>query len=82
MHAILDDGTSKELPLIQAWHSEEGNVPPRLLHSDDRRVDLLGAEHDDGTSRSIDLRFAALDSNADIIGFILEIGGHNPLVVK
>lgn len=53
-----------------------------LLHSDDWRVDLLGAEHNDGMSQSIDLEFAALNPNADVIGFILEIEGHNPFVIK
>jgi hypothetical protein len=68
-----------ELPLIWAWHSEYGNVLSQLLFSDHWKTDTLGADWNNGTSQSIDLRFAALNPNMNIIGFIFQIEGNNML---
>ena len=79
LYAVLEDGTLKELPLIWAWHSEDGNVLPMLLHSDEWKADTLGADHNEGTSQSIDLKFAALSPNLEITGFVFQIEGNNIL---
>jgi len=78
LYAILEDGIAIELPLIRAWHSEDGNVLPMLLYSDEWKADSLGADRNDGTSQSIDLKFAALSPNLEIRGFIFQIEGNNP----
>ena len=80
LYAILEDGTMIQLPLIYAWHSEDGNVLPMLLHSDEWKADTLGADHNDGTSQSIDLKFAALSPNLEITGFMFQIEGNNRIV--
>ena len=77
LYAILEDKTVIELPLIWAWHSEDGNVLPQLLHSDEWKADTLGADHNNGTSQSIDLKFAAQSSNLEIVGFVFQIEGNN-----
>jgi hypothetical protein len=77
LYAILKDKSLLELPLIYAWHSEYGNVLPQLLFSDDWRVDEYGANWNNGTSQSIDLKFAALSPNIEIMGFIFQIEGYN-----
>jgi hypothetical protein len=78
LHAVLEDGTVRKLHLMSAWHSEHGNVLNLLLKSDDRRVEEIGADHNGGTSQSIDLTFTALGSDAKAVGFILTIEGYNP----
>lgn len=78
LYAVLENGKTIELPLIRAWHSEDGNVLPRLLHSDEWKADTLGADHNNGTSQSIDLKFAALSPNLEIAGFMFQIEGNNP----
>lgn len=80
LYAMLEDGTMIKLPLIYAWHSEDGNVLAQLLHSDDWKADTLGADLNNGTSQSIDLKFASLSSNLEIIGFVFEIEGNNMLL--
>ena len=80
LYAMLEDGTLKELPLIWAWHSEDGNVLPQLLHSVEWKADTLGADLNDGTSQSIDLKFAALSPNLEIAGFMFQIEGNNMLI--
>jgi hypothetical protein len=80
LHAILEDGTVKDLPLRKAWHSEDGNVLNLLLKSDDRRVEEKGADHNGGTSQSIDLEFAALRPNAKAVAFIFTIEGNNMII--
>jgi len=80
LHAILEDGTVEELPLRKAWHSEDGNVLNLLRRSDDRRVEELGADHNGGTSQSIDLEFAALRSNAKAVAFVFMIEGNNMII--
>ena len=80
LHAILEDGTVKELHLISAQHSEDGNVLNLLLKSDDRRVEEKGADHNGGTSQSIGLRFAALGLHTEPVAFIFRIEGYNMYV--
>jgi len=77
LRAILEDGTVEEFPLISAQHSEDGNVLNLLLKSDDRRVEEKGADHNDGTSQSIDLKFAALGPHREPVAFIFTIEGSN-----
>jgi hypothetical protein len=79
LYAMLEDGTMKELPLTWACHSEDGNVLPQLLHSDEWKADTLGANLNDGTSQSIDLKFAALSPNLEVTGFMFQIEGNNSL---
>lgn len=77
LYAILENGEVRMLPLIWAWHSEYGNVRPQLLRSDERKAELLGASWNRGASQSINLKFAALNPNMKIIGFIFKIEGNN-----
>jgi hypothetical protein len=77
LHAILEDGTVEEFPLISAQHSEDGNVLNLLLSSNDRRVEEKGADYNGGTSQSIDLKFGALGPNAKAVAFIFTIEGYN-----
>jgi hypothetical protein len=77
LRAILEDGTMQELPLKAAWHSEDGNVRNLLSKSDDRRAEEKGADHNGGTSQSIDLEFAALGPQAKAVAFIFTIEGYN-----
>ncbi len=51
-----------------------------LLKSDDRRVEEKGADHNGGTSQSIDLEFAALGSNAKAVAFVFMIEGYNMII--
>jgi len=51
---------------------------PQLLLSDDLRADTYGADHNNGTSQSIDLKFQALPSTIKAVGFIFQIEGYNP----
>jgi hypothetical protein len=80
LYAVLKDKRLIELPLIWAWHSEDGNVLPQLLFSDEWKADTLGADHNDGISQSMDLKFAALNPNMNIIGFVFQIEGNNIIV--
>jgi hypothetical protein len=77
LRAILEDGTMQELPLKKAWHSGDGNVRDLLLYSDDLRAEELGADHNGGTSQSIDLEFGALGRDAQAVAFIFAIEGYN-----
>lgn len=79
LHAVLEDGTLRELHLMSAWHSEYGNVLNLLLNSDDRRAEEIGADHNGGTSQSMDLKLTALGPNANAVGFIFTIEGYNPV---
>lgn len=80
LYAMLEDGTLVKLPLIRAVHSEDGDVLPQLLFSDDWKTDTLGADHNNGTSQSIDLRFLALPRNIEAISFVFVIEGNNRIV--
>jgi len=78
LYAVLENGRVIKLPLVWAWHSEDGSVLPQLLFSDDYKTDTLGAIHNNGTSQSINVRFIALPRNLKIIRFIFQIEGNNP----
>ena len=77
LYAILPDETLIELLLVGAWHSEYRNVLPQLLSSDDWKTETLGADHNNGVSQSIELRFAALPQKLNAIGFVFQIEGNN-----
>ena len=72
-------GTVVELPLVFAKHSSEGNVRSLLQASDDLRIDTLGADHNDGISEYIDLRFKA-PRHVQFVEFILLIEGNNVII--
>lgn len=48
-----------------------------FVHIGDWKVDELGANWNNGASQSIDLKFAALNPNMNLIGFIFQIEGNN-----
>jgi len=77
LYATTENGTTIELPLIWARHSEYGNVLPQLLFSDEWKTETLGAEQNNGTSQSIDLKFAALSPHLKIVSFTFQIEGNN-----
>jgi hypothetical protein len=77
LFAILEDKTLLELTIISAIHSELGDVLPQLLLSDDLRADTYGADHNNGTSQSINLKFQALPPTIKAVGFIFQIEGNN-----
>lgn len=76
LFAMLTNGTEVKLPLVSAIHSEDGNVKQELLLSDNVRAEMLGADHNNGTSQYIDLRFIASDE-LEIETFTFIIEGHN-----
>jgi len=78
LHAILEDGTIEELPLISAQHSDGGDVCKMLLNRDDWRVEEKGADHNGGKSQSIGLKFAALGPDAKALAFVFTTEGSNP----
>jgi len=82
LYAVLESGEIIELPLISAVHSEYGNVLPQLLFSDDWRTETIGANFNNGTSQSIELRFLAVPeiSHLKVAGFIFVIEGYNPYI--
>ncbi len=77
----LKDGRIFQIPLVSAIHSTLGRVKHLLIHSDDRRVDLLGASHNNGTSEYIDLVFLA-PRHRNIVRYIFLIEGYNVLEKK
>ena len=79
LYAMLEDKTLIELPLIWARHSENGNVLLQLLSSDDWKTTILGADHNNGTSQSIDLKFLALPPWFKVSGFLFVIEGNNQI---
>jgi hypothetical protein len=79
--ARLRDGTTVQLSLLSAIHSTEGQVKGELLRSDDIRVDVLGADHNNGTSEYIDFEFVA-PMGLDIIDYIFIIEGNNVIIKR
>lgn len=77
LYAVIEDHWLLPLPLVYAQHSEDGNVLLPLLFSDDWRVSEAGAEHNNGVSQSIDLRFLALPQGITPSGFMFWIEGYN-----
>lgn len=80
LFAILEDKTLIELPLTSAIHSDYDDVLPQLLSCDDWKTDTFGANFNNGTSQSIDLRFQAPPPNIKTIGFVFQIEGNNMLI--
>ena len=74
----LTNGRVVQLPLFSAIHSTQGQVRWKLWLSDDRRVDLHGADHNDGISEEIYLIFFA-PPHLSIVEFIFVIEGNNPI---
>jgi len=75
----LPDGQLVSLSLKSAAHSSLGNVKQMLKSSDDIRVDILGADHNDGISQHIDLEFETLHDQ-NFVGFEFVIEGHNYII--
>ena len=67
------------LPLLSATHSEFGRVTRMLWFSDDRWVTELGADHTNGISEYIDLKFLAF-LHLTFTEFIFVIEGNNAFV--
>jgi len=78
LYAVLENGLTIQIPLIWAWHSENGFVLPQLLLSDNWKTLTLGADWNNGTSQSISLRFLALPPSFNVKSFIFQIEGNNP----
>jgi subtilisin len=72
------EGLLEPIVLKSALHSSLGNVLNKLKFSDDNRVEILGAIHNNGTSEYIDLKFK-LTSEELFSGFIFIIEGYNIL---
>ncbi|TES95370.1 MAG: hypothetical protein E3J90_09830 [Promethearchaeota archaeon] len=75
----LPNGQLKTMPLASAIHSAFGQVRWTLLISDDVRVDILGADHNEGSSEFIELEFKA-PAHTNFIEFIFVIEGFNYIV--
>ena len=75
----LPNGQTVQLHLGSAVHSALGQVKWALLHSDDERVDILGADHNKGSSEFIDLEFNA-PAHTNFIEFIFIIEGNNMII--
>lgn len=80
LFAILNDKTLLELPLVSAIHSKDGDVLSQLLFSDNLKTDALGANHNNGVSQSIALRFEALSPSIQAVGFVFLIEGNNMIL--
>ena len=74
LQAVDLDGSRRLCPLIEATHSELGNVLPRLLLSDDTRIDLYLLE-------TIDLEFVVPCQTDEIEDFAFVIEGCNMIKV-
>ncbi|MDO8122752.1 MAG: hypothetical protein Q6364_00010 [Candidatus Hermodarchaeota archaeon] len=75
----LTEGIVVQLPLFSAIHSTQGQVRWKLWLGDARRVDLHGADHNDGISEEIYLIFFA-PPHLSIVEFVFVIEGNNPIV--
>ncbi len=76
---VLSNGMMIPLPLISAIHSEDGQVRFLLWFSDDKKVEELGADFNDGISEMIDLWFYA-PKWITFTGFVFIIEGNNYIV--
>ncbi len=76
--AVFHDGTIGKLPLLAATHSDQGNVKQELKSSDDIRIDIFGANHNNGTSEEILLVFNVQNGKV-IIDFFFIIKGYNAI---
>lgn len=71
LYAKLENNVTIRLPLLSAVHSEQGNVLPQLLFSDDVRADTQARQ-------TITFKFLALPPWMNVEAFIFTIEGHNP----
>ncbi len=72
----LSNNRMIKLPLKSAIHSEEGHVKSLLKSSDDKKVEALGADHNNGISQFIDLEFYA-PRHIEFVEFVFVIEGNN-----
>ncbi len=79
LFGLLSNNLIVPLPLISAIHSAMGQVSQILRYSDNLRVDELGADHNEGTSESINLEFLALPY-IYFKEFIFVIEGYNMII--
>ena len=79
LFGILNNGHLIRLPLISAEHSELGQVRSYLRRSDDRKVDLIGADHNNGISQYVDLEFFA-PRYLNFIDYVFKIEGNNVII--
>lgn len=79
LYGILPNNRRIRLPLISAIHCEEGQVKFLLRLSDDKKVEVFGADHNDGVSQYIDLEFFA-PKMLRFTSFVFVIEGNNALV--
>lgn len=79
LYGRMANGNLIPLQLTSAIHSSLGEVRSELWFSDDKRVDLYGAEHNGGLSEFITLEFMAPAHN-NFIEFIFVIEGNNPII--
>lgn len=80
LFAVIEDGKTISCPLMYAWHSELGNVRQQLMFDDESKVIELGADHNSGTSQSIQLGFLAIQPKTRITAFLFQIEGCNWIV--
>lgn len=80
LYATLTDGTTVQLPLIYAIHSQWGNVLPQLLFNDSSWAVEVGANWNGGTSQSIYLGFLALRSLLHAVSYTFVIQGYNMIM--
>ncbi len=79
LYAVSEDDELIQLPLVWAWQTEKGFVLPQLVSSDEWKTDVLGADHNNGESQSINLKFLA-PQLLKPKGFIFVIEGSNRIV--
>ncbi|MFW9969450.1 MAG: S8 family serine peptidase [Candidatus Odinarchaeota archaeon] len=75
----LSNGRMMKLHLLSAIHNELGQVKNLLWFSDERKIDMLGADHNNGASQFIDLEFTAL-KGLTFNKFVFIIEGNNPII--
>ena len=79
LYGRLSDGRLIPLMLTSATHSSLGQVRQELWFSDDKKIILLGADHNNGLSEVIDLEFYAL-KRANFNMFLFVIEGNNYII--
>jgi hypothetical protein len=79
LYGRLKDGHWIGLHLDYAIHSSKGEITNRLKHSDDLRVEQLGAEYNNGISENINLKFK-IRKSIEITEFIFVIEGNNEII--
>jgi len=75
----LENGRLIPLPLTSAVHSSLGQIRKLLWSSDDNRVDVYGADHIEGDSEFIDLKFTA-PQYIRFKKFLFVIEGNNRII--